>query len=61
VVLDDGMGALDERHRALMLSLFEHELAGATLITIGRERFGEPTRQKTLHVDRQPDGVMLRM
>ncbi|MEZ5935686.1 MAG: ABC transporter ATP-binding protein/permease [Alphaproteobacteria bacterium] len=61
VVLDDGMGALSERHRALMLSIVDQELADATLIAIGRERFGTPAHQKTLHVRREPNGAALRI
>ena len=29
VLIDDAMGALDEEHRRLMLSIFEYELAHA--------------------------------
>ncbi|HEX6111609.1 MAG TPA: ABC transporter ATP-binding protein/permease [Geminicoccaceae bacterium] len=36
VLLEDAMGALEEDHRRLVMSIFEHELADATVISVSR-------------------------
>jgi putative ATP-binding cassette transporter len=56
VVLDDAVGALDEGHRRLVLSIFERELAGATVIHFGRNPVLDCSWDRTLHVVEQPGG-----
>jgi putative ATP-binding cassette transporter len=56
VVLDDAVGALDEGHRRLVLSIFERELVGATVIHFGRNPVLDCSWDRTLHVVEQPGG-----
>ena len=56
VVLDDAVGALDEEHRRLVLSIFERELAGATVIHFGRGPVVGCSWDRTLHIIEQPGG-----
>jgi vitamin B12/bleomycin/antimicrobial peptide transport system ATP-binding/permease protein len=58
VLLDDAMGALEEEHRRLMLSIFEHELADAAVISIGRSRARDGFYSRTLHFRRLPEGAV---
>jgi putative ATP-binding cassette transporter len=60
VVLDDAVGALDEKHRRLVLSIFERELAGATVIHFGRGPVAGCSWDRTLHIVEQPGGPCLR-
>ena len=60
VVLDDAIGALDEEHRRLVLSIFERELAGATVIRLGRDPVLDGFWTRTLHIIEHPDGPCLR-
>jgi putative ATP-binding cassette transporter len=60
VFIDVAMGALDEDHRRLMLSIFERELAGATLIRLGREPAPDGFWGRELHIVKRPDGPCLR-
>ena len=60
VVLDDAIGALDENHRRLALSIFERELAGATLIRLGRESAPDGVWNRVLRIVELPDGPCLR-
>ena len=53
VVLDDAVGALDEEHRRLVLSIFERELASATVIHFGR---GPVLLLDRTHIIEQPGG-----
>ena len=48
VVLDDAVGALDEEHRRLVLSIFERELASATVIHFGRNPVLDCSWDRTL-------------
>jgi vitamin B12/bleomycin/antimicrobial peptide transport system ATP-binding/permease protein len=56
VVLDDAVGALDEGHRRLVLSILERELAGATVIHFGRNPVLDCSWDRTFHVIEQPGG-----
>ena len=58
VLLDDAMGALEDDHRRLMLSIFEHELADAAVISIGRSRPYNGFYTRILHFGRMPDGAV---
>jgi vitamin B12/bleomycin/antimicrobial peptide transport system ATP-binding/permease protein len=60
VFVDDAIGALDESHRRLVLSLFERELPGATLICLGRDPAQEGSWDRTLHIIERPGGPCLR-
>jgi putative ATP-binding cassette transporter len=60
VVLDDAVGALDEDHRRLVLSIFERELAGATVIHFGRGPVVGCSWDRTLHIIEQPGGPCFR-
>src|SRR5690606_14734169 len=50
VVLDDAIGALDEAHRRLVLSIFERELADATVIAIRGDPAPDGSWDRTLHI-----------
>jgi putative ATP-binding cassette transporter len=54
VFLDDAIGALAEDHRHLVLSIFERELASATVIRFGRDRAPGGTWNRTLHLIPRP-------
>jgi vitamin B12/bleomycin/antimicrobial peptide transport system ATP-binding/permease protein len=58
VVLDDAMGALEEDHCRLMLSIFEHELADAAVINIGRSPARNGFYSRVLHFRRRPEGAV---
>jgi vitamin B12/bleomycin/antimicrobial peptide transport system ATP-binding/permease protein len=60
VVLDDAIGALDEKQRRLALSIFERELAGATLIRLGRESAPDGAWNRVLRIVELPGGPCLR-
>jgi len=59
VVLDDAIGALDEDHRRLVLSIFERELTGATLIRLGRDPAPDGIWNRMLHIVELPGGPCL--
>jgi len=58
VLLDDAMGALEDEHRRLMLSIFDHELADAAVISIGRSRAHSGFYTRTLRFGRLSDGAV---
>jgi putative ATP-binding cassette transporter len=58
VLIDDAMGALDEEHRRLMLSIFEHELARAAVISIGRSAVHDGFYTRILHFRRLSEGAV---
>src|SRR5919106_2726758 len=60
VVVDDAIGALDEDHRWVVLSIFERELAEATLIRLGRDPAPDGSWDRTLHIVERPGGPCLR-
>jgi putative ATP-binding cassette transporter len=57
VLIDDAMGALDEEHRQLMLSIFKHELADAAVISIGRNAANDGFFSRVLHFRRMSDAA----
>ena len=60
VFLDDAIGALDEDHRRLVLSIFERELPGTTLICLGRDPAPDGSWDRMLHIIERPGGPCLR-
>jgi putative ATP-binding cassette transporter len=58
VLLDDAMGALEEDHRRLMLSIFEDELADAAVISIGRSPAHNGFYSRILHFRRLSEGAV---
>ena len=60
VVIDDMLGTLGEDHRRLVLSIFERELAGSTVIRFGRESAREGCWGRRLHIIERPGGPRLR-
>ncbi len=60
VILDDAMGALDEDHRRRVLSIFERELAGATVIRLGRDPAPDGFWTRRLRLIERPGGPCLR-
>jgi putative ATP-binding cassette transporter len=60
VVLDDAAGALDMAHRELVFSIFKSELAGATVIRLGRDPAPDALWDRTLQLVELPDGPCLR-
>jgi putative ATP-binding cassette transporter len=57
VLLDDAMGALEDEHRREMLSIFDHELTDAAVISIGRSAAHDGFYTRTLQFYRQTDGA----
>jgi putative ATP-binding cassette transporter len=60
IVIDDAVGALDERHRRLVFSILERELADATVIHFGRGVVPDCSWDRTLHIIERPGGPCLR-
>ena len=60
VVLDDAIDALGEDHRRRMLSIFERELAGATVLRFGRDPARDCSWDRTLHIVQRRGGPCLR-
>ena len=60
VVVDDAISALGDSHRRLMLSLYDRELAGVTLIRLGRDPVLDGFWSRTLHIIERPGGPCLR-
>jgi putative ATP-binding cassette transporter len=58
VLIDDAMGALDEENRRLMLSIFDHELADAAVISVGRSPADNGFYSRILHFRRLSEGVV---
>lgn len=60
VVLDDAISALSDSHRRLLLSLKDRELAGTTLIRLGRDAVFDADWDRTLHIVERTAGPKLR-
>jgi vitamin B12/bleomycin/antimicrobial peptide transport system ATP-binding/permease protein len=58
VLIDDAMGALDDEHRRLMLSMFEHELADAAVLSIARSPVHDGFYARILHFRRLSEGAV---
>jgi vitamin B12/bleomycin/antimicrobial peptide transport system ATP-binding/permease protein len=59
VFLDEATSALDELSQRRVMSMFDHELSGATVLSIGHRPGLEAFHTRTLHLVRTPDGAML--
>jgi putative ATP-binding cassette transporter len=57
VLLEDATGALEEDHRRLVMSIFEHELADAAVISVSRSA-EKSFYTRVLDFRRWPDGVV---
>ena len=60
VVADDALSALGNSHRGRVLSFCDRELAGATLIRIGRDSVLDGFWSRTLRIVERPGGPYLR-
>jgi putative ATP-binding cassette transporter len=60
VFLDEATSALDEISQRRAMSIFDAELAGATVLSIGHRPGLERFHTRTLHLVRTPDGARLR-
>jgi putative ATP-binding cassette transporter len=59
VFMDEATSALDDANQAAMLSLFDRELAGASLVSIGHRPGLELFHTRVLHVQKQSGGAVL--
>lgn len=59
VFMDEATSALDEENQASMLSLFDKELAGATILSIGHRPGLEEFHTRTLHIRKTKEGALL--
>lgn len=59
VFMDEATSALDEDNQAAMLSLFENELEGATVMSIGHRPGLEVFHTRTLHIRKTEEGAIL--
>jgi putative ATP-binding cassette transporter len=60
VLVDDAIGTLDEEHRRLVLSIFERELPGTTVIRLGRDPAPDGFWDRIVHIVERPGGPCLR-
>jgi putative ATP-binding cassette transporter len=60
VIFDEAISALDEESRRLILSIFENELAGATVISTSRRPSGDRFYGRLLNLVRDGGGVVER-
>jgi putative ATP-binding cassette transporter len=59
VFMDEATSALDDDNQASMLSLFENELAGASVLSIGHRPGLEAFHTRTLHISKTREGAVL--
>jgi putative ATP-binding cassette transporter len=59
VFLDEATSALDELSQRRVMSIFSHELRGATVLSIGHRPGLEAFHASTLHLICTPEGAML--
>jgi len=59
VFLDEATSALDEVNQRRVMSIFDQELSGVTVLSIGHRPGLEAFHKRTLHLVRTPDGAML--
>ena len=59
VFLDEATSALDEVSQRRVMSMFDHELEGATVLSIGHRPGLEAFHTRVLHLVRTPQGAML--
>jgi putative ATP-binding cassette transporter len=60
IFLDEATSALDEVSQRRAMSIFDKELSGATVLSIGHRPGLETFHTRTLHLVRTPDGAQLR-
>ncbi|MBB4038460.1 putative ATP-binding cassette transporter [Microvirga flocculans] len=60
IIFDEAISALDEDSRRLILSIFENELAGATVISTSRRPSGDMFYDRVLHLVRDREGTLTR-
>ncbi len=59
VFLDEATSALDEVSQRRVMSMFDHELEGAAVVSIGHRPGLEAFHTRVLHLVRTPNGAML--
>ncbi len=59
VLIDDAIGRLDENSRRIVIDIFRRELAGATLVSIGRQDAPDGFYTRILHLTKDPEGLRL--
>jgi putative ATP-binding cassette transporter len=59
VFMDEATSALDEENQASMLALFENELKGASVLSIGHRPGLEEFHTRTLHIRKTREGAIL--
>ncbi|MBA1154900.1 ABC transporter ATP-binding protein/permease [Microvirga mediterraneensis] len=59
VFMDEATSALDEENQASMLALFENELKGASVLSIGHRPGLEEFHTRTLHIRKTKEGAIL--
>ena len=59
VFMDEATSALDEASQAAMLSLFDAELSGASVLSIGHRPGLEAFHTRTLHIRKTDEGMVL--
>ncbi len=59
IFLDEATSALDEVNQHRVMSIFDEELSGAAVLSIGHRPGLEAFHTRTLHLVRTPDGAML--
>jgi len=59
VFMDEATSALDEDSQASMLGLFDEELAGASILSIGHRPGLEEFHTRTLHIRKTDDGMVM--
>lgn len=59
VFMDEATSALDDENQESMLSLFDNELAGASVLSIGHRPGLEEFHTRTLHIRKTEEGAIL--
>lgn len=59
VFMDEATSALDDENQESMLSLFDNELAGASVLSIGHRPGLEKFHNRTLHIRKTEEGAIL--
>ncbi len=59
IIEDESMSALDSETREVVQSIFEKELAGAAVVSIGRDEFRNHFYQRLYHLSAHPPGLPL--
>ncbi|MFL5022862.1 MAG: ABC transporter ATP-binding protein/permease [Microvirga sp.] len=59
VFMDEATSALDDENQESMLSLFDNELAGASVLSIGHRPGVEEFHSRTLHIRKTREGAVL--